>query len=135
MTEGFFDAPAETRGGLTRYLAMVYHLALACKRLSFRPMRDTFAHTMWRPVGPVLAEISPVSVVSDRGVMGSVVTRAETLTSEFGEIWMLSTSLLPVALTGFTGGDEVENANDWCRSTSLRGGGQRVRTRSHALGM
>ena len=46
-------------------------------------MRDTVIHTMWRPVGPGLAELSAVSVVPDRGVIGSVVIRAETFTSEF----------------------------------------------------
>ena len=83
MTEGFFDALAETWGDLSRYLPMTYALAIACRRLSFHPMRDTIVHTMWHPVAPILDELSAVSVVPDRGVMGSVVIRAETFTSEF----------------------------------------------------
>ena len=71
---------------------MVYGLALACRRLSFRPMRDTVIHTMSRPVGPVLAELSAVSVVPDRGVMRSVVIGPAGLTSEFGEKWLRCTS-------------------------------------------
>ena len=34
-------------------------------------MRDTIVHTMWRPVGRILAELSAISVVPDRGVIGS----------------------------------------------------------------
>ena len=64
---------------LTRYLTMVYGLVLACRRLSFRPMRDTVVHTMWLPVGRILAELSAVSVLPDRGVMGSVIIGAAAL--------------------------------------------------------
>ena len=83
MTEGFFDAPAETRGSLTPYLPMVYALAPACGCLSFHPMRDTIVHRMWRPVALILAELSAVSVVPDRGVMRSDVIGPAALTSEF----------------------------------------------------
>ena len=80
MTEGVFDAPAETRGSLTRYLPMVYALAPACRRLSFHAMRDTISHAMWHPVALILAELSAVSVVPDRRVIGSVFIGAATLT-------------------------------------------------------
>ena len=83
MTEGFFDALAETRGDLSRCLPMIYALVPACRRLSFHPMRDSVVHTMWRPVALILAELSAVSVVPDRGVMGSIVIGPATLTSEF----------------------------------------------------
>jgi len=92
VTEGFFDALAETLGSLTHYLPMDYALAPACRRLSFHAMRDTIVHTMWRPVALILAELSAVSVVPDRGVMGSVVIGAAGLTSEFGEKWLRCTS-------------------------------------------
>jgi hypothetical protein len=92
VTEGFFDAPAEISVGLNHYLTMVYALAVACRRLSFHPMRDTIVHTMWRPVAPILAELSAVSVVPDRGVMRSIVIGAAGLTSEFGEKWLRCTS-------------------------------------------
>ena len=59
---------------------MVYGLVLACRRLSFHPMRDTFVHTMWCPVALILAELSAVSVVPDRRVIGSVFIGAATLT-------------------------------------------------------
>ena len=85
MTEGFFDAPAEMRGSLIRYLPMVSGLLLTCGRLSFHPMRDTAVHSMWRPVALILDEISAISVVPDRGVMRSVVIEPLALTSEFGE--------------------------------------------------
>ena len=62
---------------------MIYALVLACRRLSFHAMRDSVVHTMWHPVALIPAELSTVSVVPDRGVMGSVVIRAETFTSEF----------------------------------------------------
>ena len=83
MTEGFFDALAEMMCALTRYLSMIYALVPACRRLSFHPMRDSVVHTMWRPVALILAELSAVSVLPDRGVMGSVVIGPATLTSEF----------------------------------------------------
>ena len=92
MTEGFFDALAETCGDLNRYLPMAYALAPACRRLAFHAMRDTIVHTMWHPVALIPAELSAISVVPDRRVMGSIVIGAAGLTSEFGEKWLRCTS-------------------------------------------
>ena len=55
---------------LTRYLTMAYGLAIAYRRLSFHPMRDSVVHTMWHPVALIPAELSTVSVVPDRRVIG-----------------------------------------------------------------
>ena len=71
---------------------MTYVLARACRRLSFHPMRDTISHAMWHPIALILAELSAISVVPDRGVMRSVVIGAAGLTSEFGEKWLRCTS-------------------------------------------
>ena len=45
---GFFYALTEAVGELSRYLQTVYVLLLTSGRLSFRPLRDSNLHTLWR---------------------------------------------------------------------------------------